>query len=121
MNQLIRCKNCNEIFMKTPYDQSPEYELDSRRLGDNFRSIRRDDFQDFLIHHHGHQLENLKILEDSCVSEKPYSEPIKISFLKATNGKDKFVIKKFRDRIKKLLFLPQRICNNHGFCRTKNR
>ena len=103
MNQLIRCKNCDEIFMKTPFDQYPEYEGDSSRSGENFRSIPRDDFQDFLIHHHGHQLENLKILEDSWVSEKPYSEPIKISFFKATNGKDKFVIKKFRDRIEEPL------------------
>jgi len=103
MNQLIRCKNCDEIFMKTPFDQYPEYEGDSSRSGENFRSLPRDDFQDFLIHHHGHQLENLKILEDSWVSEKPYSEPIKISFFKATNGKDKFVIKKFRDRIEEPL------------------
>jgi len=99
MNQLIRCKNCDEIFMKTPFDQYPEYEVDSGRSRENFRSIQRDDFQDFLIHHHGHQLENLKIIEDSWVSEKPYSEPIKISFFKATNGKDKFVIKKFRKSI----------------------
>jgi len=103
MNQLIRCKNCDEIFMKTPFDQYPEYEGDSGRSGENFRSLPRDDFQDFLIHHHGHPLENLKIVEDSWVSEKPYSEPIKISFFKATNGKDKFVIKKFRDRIEEPL------------------
>lgn len=103
MNQLIRCKNCDEIFMKTPFDQYPEYERTSGRSDENFRSIPRDDFQDFLIHHHGHQLENLKIVEDSWVSEKPYSEPIKISFFKATNGKDKFVIKNFRDRIEEPL------------------
>jgi len=103
MNQLIRCKHCDEIFMKTPFDQYPEYEGDSGRSGENFRSFPRDDFQDFLIHHHGHPLENLKIIEDSWVSEKPYSEPIKISFFKATNGKDKFVIKKFRDRIEEPL------------------
>jgi hypothetical protein len=99
MNKLIRCKNCDEIFMKTPYDQYPEYELDPERSLENFRSVERDDFQDFLIHHHGHRLEDLKILEDSYVSEKAYSEPIKTSFFKATNGKEKFVIKKFRERI----------------------
>ena len=99
MNQLIRCKICDEIFMKTPFDQYPEYEFDSGRSLENFRSIERDDFQDFLIHHHGHRLENLKIIEDSFVSEKAYSEPIKTSFFKATNGKEKYVIKKFRERI----------------------
>ena len=99
MNQLIRCKNCDEIFMKTPFDQYPEYEFGSGRSLDNFRSVERDDFQEFLIHHHGHQLENLKVIEDSFVSEKAYSEPVKASFLKATNGKERFVVKKFRERI----------------------
>ena len=99
MNQLIRCKNCDEIIMKTSFDQYPEYEFDSERSLENFRSIERDDFQDFLIHHHGHLIENLKIIEDSFVSEKLYSEPIKNYFFKATNGKDKFVIKKFREKI----------------------
>jgi hypothetical protein len=99
MNQLIRCKNCDEIIMKTPFDQYPEYEWDTGRSPENFRSIEKDDFQDFLIHHHGHQLENLKIVEDSFVSERAYFEPIKTSFFKATNGKEKFVIKKFRGKI----------------------
>jgi hypothetical protein len=85
--------------MKTPFDQHPEYECDHSRLPENFRSLKKDDLQDFLTHHHGHQLENLKIIEDSFVSEKAYSEPTKASFFKATNGKEKFVIKKFRERI----------------------
>jgi hypothetical protein len=99
MNQLIRCKNCDEIFMKTPFDQYPEYEFDSTRSIESVRSIERDDFQDFLIHHHGHRLENLKIIEDSFASEKDYFEPVKISYFKATNGKENFVIRKFRERI----------------------
>ncbi len=95
--------------MKTPFDQYPEYELGSDRSLDNFRSVERDDFQQFLIHHHGHQLENLKVIEDSFVSEMAYSEPIKASFFKATNGKEKFVVKKFRERIDeplKYLLIP---------------
>ncbi|NWG01378.1 MAG: hypothetical protein HXY44_00815 [Syntrophaceae bacterium] len=99
MNQLIRCKNCDDLFMKTPFDQLPEYEWDPHHTPENFRSLARDDFQDFLNHHQGHQLEHLKIIEDSFASEKPYSEPLKTSFFKATNGKEIFVIKKFREKI----------------------
>ena len=99
MNQLIRCKNCDQIFMKSPFDQYPEYKPGVDRTPETFQRIERDDFQDFLIHHHGHQLENLKIIEDSYVSEKTYSEPIKTSFFRATNGRERFVIKKFRERI----------------------
>ncbi len=103
MNQLIRCKNCDEIFMKTPFDQYPEFEFVSGRSFDDCQSVEKDDFQEFLIHHHGHQLENLKIIEDSFVSDKAYSEPVKTSFFKATNGKEKFVVKKFRERIEEPL------------------
>jgi hypothetical protein len=99
MNQLIHCINCNEIFLKTPFDQWPEYEFYSNHSPESFRSIERDDFQDFLKNHRGHRLENLKILEDSFISEKSFFEPIKVSYFKATNGKDKFVIKKFRENI----------------------
>lgn len=82
--------------MKTPFDPYPEYTFDSRR---SFRTIETDDYQDFLTNHQGHQLENLEIIEDSFVSEKAYSEPVKTSFVKATNGKEKFLIKKFREKI----------------------
>ena len=99
MNQLIRCKNCDKIFMKTPFDHCPVYMFDPERSLENSRSIETDDYQDFLTHHQGHQLEDLKIIEDSFVSEKAYSEPVKASFFKATNGKEKFVIKKFREKI----------------------
>ncbi len=99
MNQLIRCKNCDEVFMKTPFDQHPEYAFEAGGSLKNFRTIEADNYQDFLTNHQGHQLENLKIIEDSFISEKSYSEPVKTSFFKATNGKEKFVIKKFREKI----------------------
>ena len=73
MNELIRCINCDEIFLKTPFDQWPEYESYPNGSFESFRTIERDDFQDFLKNHHGHRLEDLKILEDSFVSEKDYA------------------------------------------------
>ena len=95
--------------MKTPFDQYPEYTYDSGRSSETFRSIETDDYRDFLTTHQGHQLENLEIVEDSFVSEKPYSEPVKTSFFKATNGKEKFLVKKFREKIDeplKYLLIP---------------
>jgi hypothetical protein len=99
MNRLIRCINCDEVFLKTPFDQWPEYEFSSDCSPEFSRSIERDDFQDFLKNHCGHRLEDLNIIEDSFVSQKAYIEPIKISYCKATNGREKFVIKKSRERI----------------------
>jgi len=99
MNELIRCINCDKIFLKTPFDQWPEYQFYPSGPLESFRTIERDDFQDFLKNHHGHRLEDLKILEDSFVSEKDYFEPVKTSYFKATNGKESFVIRKFREKI----------------------
>jgi len=99
MNQLIRCINCDEIFLRTPFDQWPEYESYPNGSLQSFRTIEKDDFQNFSKSHQGHRLEDLKILEDSFVSEKNYVEPVKISYFKATNGKESFVIKKFREKI----------------------
>lgn len=99
MNPCIRCIYCNKVFIKTPFDQSPEYQYDPRFSSVTFQSIEKDDYQDFLKEHQGHPLEYLEIIEDSYISEQPYSEPVKVSYVKATNGKEKFVIKKFRENI----------------------
>jgi hypothetical protein len=99
MNQLIRCTDCDEIFLKSPFDQYPEYEYFPNRPPQLFRSIERDDFKDFLKNHRGHRLEDLQIIDDSFVSDKAYPEPIKISYFKATNGRERFVIKKYREKI----------------------
>lgn len=99
MYRLVRCLTCNEIFFRTPYDQWPEYEYPPPLSPAIFRMVEKDDYQDFLEHHQNHPMEHLEILQDSFISEKPYSEPMKISYFKATNGKEKFVVKKFRTRI----------------------
>jgi hypothetical protein len=99
MNQLIRCITCDEIFMNTPFDQSPEYESVIGGSPESYRTVERDDFQAFLKHHQNHQTESLEVLKDSFVSDKPYSEPTKVSYFKATNGRERFVVKKFRKRI----------------------
>ncbi|MCX8119110.1 MAG: hypothetical protein N3G78_14420 [Desulfobacterota bacterium] len=99
MNQLIRCIPCNKLFFKTPFDQCPEYELPLDPPSGPLREIGHDDFQDFLKEHRGHALETLEIISDSFVSDRPYFEPVKVSYFKATNGKDRFVIKRYRERI----------------------
>jgi hypothetical protein len=99
MNQLVHCINCDAIYLKTPFDQWPEYETHPLDSEDHPQVNEGDDFQDFLKDHRGHQLEDLKVIEDSFISEKPYFEPVKISYFKATNGRESFVIKKFRESI----------------------
>jgi hypothetical protein len=100
MNQFLRCVDCGEGFMKTPFDQCPEYEYDPHHPSESARATERDDFQEFLTTHHGHRLEYLEIIENSFVSDKNYLEPVKTSYLKGTNSKkEKFVIKRVRENI----------------------
>lgn len=42
-------------------------------------------------------------MEDSLVSEKDYFEPVKTSYFRATNGKENFVVKRFRENIEEPL------------------
>jgi len=99
MGRLVRCVKCDAIFLKTPYDQVPEYGGDVPNQGRNVHALERDDYGDFLKNHHGHRLEDLTIVEDSLVGEREYAEPVNVSYFKATNGKERFVIKRHRERI----------------------
>jgi len=100
MNRFLRCIDCGEGFMKTPYDQSPEYERDPRHPSEPLKVLKKDDFQDFLKTHKGHRLEELEIIEDSFASDKDHFEPVKTSYLKATNNKkERLIIKRVRGRI----------------------
>lgn len=99
MNQLIRCVNCDEVFLKTPFDQSPKYDSPLPGHPDSFRVTQRDDFEDFLKTHRNHRLEPLTILKDSYISEGLYCDPLHTSYFKATNGKEVFLIKRSRKDI----------------------
>jgi len=104
MNQFLHCIDCGEGFRKTPFDKYPEYEYDSTHPSEPVQIKKRDDFQEFLITHHGHQLKYLKIIEDSFISENNYVEPVKTSYFRAINDKkEKFVIKQFREKLKRNL------------------
>ena len=99
MNPFIRCVTCNMIFRKTPYDHVPEHERRTQDSPDVTRTIEKDDYQDFLQDHHGHRLEELEVQEGSFVGTGDYREPMKTSYWKATNGREKFVIKGSRQSI----------------------
>jgi hypothetical protein len=100
MNPFIHCVTCNIIFHKTPYDQVPEYEWGAKESPDLARTIEKDDYQDFLQDHRGHRLEELQIVEGSFMGTGDYREPVRTSYWKATNGRERFVIKGSRQSIR---------------------
>jgi len=99
MNPFIHCVTCNIVFHKTPYDQVPEYEPASKDSPDLARTVEKDDYQDFLRDHLGHRLEELQVLEGSFMGTGDYREPVKTSYWKATNARERFVIKGSRQTI----------------------
>lgn len=95
--KLIRCKKCDKIFKMTSHDKSPEYKYDEDN--DELIEIMKNDRKQFLQEHKGHPKEELTIIKDSYVSEYSYGEPIRVHYIEATNGRERFVIKVWRKKI----------------------
>jgi hypothetical protein len=78
----------------TAGDFSPRYEWHEGEI----KEQEANDRQAFLQRHKGHKTERLIPLTPP-ISDKPYSEPLKISYFEATNGKRRFLIKRWRSEI----------------------
>jgi hypothetical protein len=94
MGTLLRCTECNAIMNMTEGDRSPHYAWSDGEI----KEIAMDDRKAFLQKHKGHKTEQLTPLTPP-ISDKPYSEPLKTSYFEATNGTERFLIKRWRDRI----------------------
>ena len=100
MNPFIHCITCDALFHKTPYDQVPEHQWEEEGSPGLARTVEKDDYQDFLQNHRGHRLEDLEVVEGSFIGSGDYREPVKTSYWKATNGRERFVIKGSRQSIR---------------------
>lgn len=94
MGTLIRCIDCNNVINMTEGDFSPHYEWHEGEI----KEQEVNDRQIFLQRHKGHKTERL-IPITSPISDKPYAEPLKIAYFEATNGKRRFLIKRWRSTI----------------------
>ena len=105
MNKLIRCIDCNAIHAITSLDQAPEYisaaTADGRSTAHDveYDAIEKNDYAAFAHTHAGHHMENLTIIENSSYSEGPYFDPHRVLYFETTNGKDRFLIKRWRRSI----------------------
>jgi hypothetical protein len=91
---LVRCIECNEVMNETEWDYYPDYRWHEGEIEES----ERNDRAPFLERHRGHTTEKLTPLT-SPLSGKPYAEPVKASFFEATNGTERFVIKRWRKGI----------------------
>ncbi len=96
-SRLLRCVECDEIINMTEHDFSVEYYYDEEN--ERFIEHPKDDRKSFITGHRGHDIEELRVNKATYVSDRPYSEPLKTGYFEATNGRETFVIKKYRDTI----------------------
>jgi hypothetical protein len=94
MGTLIRCTKCNAIMHMTEGDFSPHYAWN----GGEINEIEMDDRKAFYQKHNGHTTEHLTPLTPP-ISDKPYGEALKTSYFEATNGIERFLIKRWRSKI----------------------
>jgi hypothetical protein len=94
MGTLIRCTTCNAIMNMTEGDFCPHYAWNDGEI----KEMEMDDRKAFLQKHKGHNTEQLTPLTPP-ISDKAYSEPLKTSYFEATNGTERFLIKRWRDKI----------------------
>ena len=107
--ELVRCIQCNAVALFSPLDRSPEYRIDSG----TWKVVERDDRQAFMDTHRRHPLERLKVLDDTFISSQNYREPVKTCYFEATNGKERFLLKRFRKSALDPLryeLVPGRLC-----------
>lgn len=95
MGTLIRCIKCNAIMNMTEWDFLPHYTWNE---GEEIKEIATNDRKSFLQRHHGHKTEKLTPLTPP-ISDKPYTEPLKTCYFEATNGTERFLIKRWRNKI----------------------
>jgi hypothetical protein len=94
VEKLIRCTRCNKVIPQFgPFGDFGEVSLFP---GVEWSSEDMDEQKEFLNRHHGHPLEELFIDRETFISDKPSYEPIKVVYMEASNGKQRFLIKRTR-------------------------
>ncbi len=78
----------------TEWDFCPQYIWD----GGEIKEIEMNDRKAFFQKHQGHEMEELTPVTP-LISDKPYTEALKACYFEATNGDERFLIKKWRGKI----------------------
>jgi hypothetical protein len=92
VEKFIRCRECNEILPVPPF--SPEWESADWLPGIEWSAEDANLRRDFLSAHGSHPREELRADPETFFSEKPAFEAVKTSYFEATNGPERFLIRR---------------------------
>ncbi len=101
VEKLIRCTRCNKIIPQFGFGDFAE---DSLLPWVEWSSEDLDEQKEFLRRHAGHPLEELFIDGETYFSDKPCFEPMKVAYVEASNGRQKFLIKRTRASLDRPVF-----------------
>jgi hypothetical protein len=91
---LIHCIDCNKVIHIMEWDLCTPSSWDDGGL----KEQEGNDRKAFEQRHKNHRTEELTPVT-TAISDKPYAEPLKLSYFEASNGKQLFVIKRWRNTI----------------------
>ncbi len=94
VEKLIRCTRCNKVIPQI--GSFGDFAEISLLPGVEWSSEDLDEQKEFLRQHEGHLLEELFIDRGSFFSDKPYFELMKVAYVEASNGQQKFLIRRTR-------------------------
>lgn len=96
VEKLLRCSQCNQVI--PIYGEFIEMDDNAHLPGVIWADDDRRTKEEFFRNHNGHALEELTVDFETYVSDKPSFELIKVSYFEATNGRERFLIKRSRER-----------------------
>lgn len=88
--RLLHCLECGEIVWSAPIEHYAIPQVDEEPL--------QDDTETFTERHQGHIIEYLTPLTHP-LSDRPYAEPLRVSYFWASNGARRYLIKRWRTDI----------------------
>ncbi len=91
VKKLIRCAVCNQVIPNYGGDELTQAQS---LLGVEWSEADLRSAKEFLHAHSGHPLEELCVERDTSISEKPWLDPLRVTYFSARNSERKFLIKR---------------------------
>jgi hypothetical protein len=92
IEKLMRCTKCDQVI---PHPASlGDIEKSSLLPGVEWSDSDLERQREFFRCHGAHPVEELRVNTDTCISDKPSYEAVKVSYFEASNGQQSFLIRR---------------------------
>jgi len=102
IEKLIRCTQCNKVIPQ--YPGYGDFGESSALPGVEWSSEDLDHQKVFFKDHANHPLEEILIDPETIFSNRPSYEPSKVTHMEASNGKDRFLIRRVKQGLSRSAF-----------------